>query len=203
MRHQAARLSPVISICGPSGVGKTTVIKGLAKLCPTFIETTKGNPHLKGLLEGRKEFNAAANQEWFLKRIGRYIAKAKPNLPLVLDQDPAAIVFGYAKMFLDEGKMNSTDYELLLEQLMKIETSLQRWRSPRTVLFLDAPPVILHRRALNRADGKSSVPPLKWFERNRNYFVNLFTCFPKAIRISTVDHSADEIVERARGLIER
>src|ERR1017187_5395609 len=114
VRHKRNVPTPVLSICGPSGVGKTTVVTALANSYPTFIETTKGNPHLKGLLAGKTDFNAAANQEWFLRHIGLHISRARSRSPLILDQDPAAIVLAYSRMFLEDGKMTEGQYASLL-----------------------------------------------------------------------------------------
>ena len=127
-------LFPVLSICGPSGVGKTTVIKALANSYPAFFESTNGNPHLKSLLAGKPDFNAVANQKWFLRRIGRHISRANSRSPLILDQDPAAIVLAYSRMFLEDGKMTEEQYDSLLERLLRIEEKLHDWKCPRTVL---------------------------------------------------------------------
>jgi len=191
----------VLAICGPSGVGKTTVVAALATSYPAFIETTEGNPYLNGLMEGKSDFNATANQKWFLHRIGDYITHASPRSPLVLDQDPAAIVLSYSRMFHDDGKITEAQYATLLNQLLQIEKTLHGWKSPRTVLFLDAPADVLQRRFLKR-QGKSSTPPLEWFDRTRNHFVQLFTRFPNAITISTVQYSPEQIISRARKLVE-
>lgn len=193
---------PVLTICGPSGVGKTTIIKNLSEIYPVFIETTKGNPHLKSLMAGRTDFNATANQEWFLRRIGRHIGRASSRSPLILDQDPAAIVLAYSRMFLEDGKITEEQYSSLLERLLKIEEKLHDWKCPRTVLFLDAPADVLRHRILQRC-GKSRTPPLKWFEQVRSHFVKLFTCFPNAIAISTASLSPEQVIARAKSLIER
>jgi deoxyadenosine/deoxycytidine kinase len=193
-------LFPVVSVCGPSGAGKTTVATALSKSYPTYIETIAGNKHLKGFLHGKSDFNAEANQTWFLRRIARHIARADPCLPLVLDQDPAAIVLGYSSVFVEEQKLTDAQYALLLKRLLIIEKKLCEWRCPRTVLFLDAPAAVLHQRIYQRC-GKSHTPPLDWFEFVRNRFVQLFTCFPNAVAVSTVNHSPEQVIARARSLI--
>jgi len=200
-KNAGAGAAPVLSLCGPSGVGKTTVVLALAKSYPTFIERIRGNPHLNRLLGGRTDFNAAANQTWFLQRIGRHISHASSRSPLILDQDPAAIVLAYSRMFLEDGKMTDAQYASLLERLLKIEEKLQDWRCPRTVLLLDAPANVLRQRILQRC-GKSHTPPLRWFERVRSHFVQLFTCFPNAIVISTDKLSSEQVIARARSLVE-
>lgn len=200
IRSKKASTTPVLSICGPSGVGKTTVVKILANSYPVFVETTKGNPYLESLLKGKADFDAAANQKWFLRRIGQHISRANPRSPLILDQDPAAIVLAYSRMFLEDGKMTKAQYASLLERLLKIEEKLHDWTCPRIVLFLDAPADVLRQRILKRW-GTSHTPPLKWFDRVRNHFVQLFTCFPNAITASTVELSPEQVISRARALI--
>jgi deoxyadenosine/deoxycytidine kinase len=201
VRHKTTAAKPVLSICGPSGVGKTTVVTALANEYPTFIETTKGNPHLNRLLVRKSEFNAGANQGWFLRRIGQHISRASSCFPLVLDQDPSAIVLAYSRMFLEEGKITDAQYVSLMGRLLKIEGKLQSWRCPRTVLLLDAPADVLCQRVFQRW-GKSRTPPLEWFERVRDHFVRLFRCFPNTIVVSTVKLSSDQVIARARSLIE-
>src|SRR5260370_40676097 len=70
---------PVLTVCGASGVGKTSVVRALAKTHRAYIETTDGNPHLKGLFERSEDFNAAANQEWFLERICEHSDRTNPG----------------------------------------------------------------------------------------------------------------------------
>jgi deoxyadenosine/deoxycytidine kinase len=200
IRYKKISAASVLSICGPSGVGKTIAIKTLASYYPVFIETIDGNPHLNALLKGKADFDATANQEWFLKRIGEHITRANTDLPLILDQDPAAIVLAYSRMFMEDDKISKAQYSSLLRRLLKIEEKLQNWKCPRTVLFLDAPADVLHQRVLQRS-GKTHTPPLKWFDRVRNHFLELLPHFPNAIIASTVELSPQQIISRARGLI--
>jgi deoxyadenosine/deoxycytidine kinase len=199
--HRVTKSVPILSICGPSGVGKTTIIRALANTYHVFTETTDGNPHLNNLLKENNNFNAAANQRWFLDHIGKHISSANQNWPLILDQDPAAIVLAYAKMFVDGGKMKNAQYTALLKRLLKIEESLQNWSCPRTVLFLDAPAEVLRQRTLRRS-GKSITPSLEWFEQVRSHFVQLSPHFPDVCNISTEKFSPEQVTARARALIE-
>lgn len=202
IRVKAARVASVLSICGPSGVGKTTVVKALVAEYPAFVETTEGNPHLRDLLRGSSHFNAAGNQRWFLERVGKHIIRSNPKLPLILDQDPAAIVLAYARMFFEDGKITEMQYTSLLKRLLKMEEELRRWKYPRLVLFLDAPANLLHQRILRRS-GKSLTPPIEWFERVRNNFLRLFTHFPNAFKISTEKCSPEQVTTHAREWIEK
>jgi deoxyadenosine/deoxycytidine kinase len=192
---------PVLTVCGPSGAGKSSTVASLTSICPVFIETVEGNPHLNRFLERRKGFDAEGNQKWFLKQIERHIAGADPRSPVVLDQDPAAIVLVYSRMFMDEGGISKDQYALLLRQLLKIERALQRWRSPRRVLFLDAPADVLHKRVLGRL-GASCTPPLQWFEKVRTRVQNLSTLFPHAVEASTVHRSLQQVISLATSLLE-
>lgn len=193
--------APILSVSGPSGAGKTTVIKTLLTEYPSFVETTAGNPHLAELLEGSHRFNATANQQWFLDRISNHLNGASRNMPLILDQDPAAIVVAYAQMFFEDCKINEVQYASLLKRLLRIEEALQAWRSPRTVLFLDAPAEVLYQRVLRRSRN-SPTPPIEWFERVRSHFLELFQHFPNATKISTEIVPPEQVAAQARALIE-
>ena len=191
----------LLTVCGPSGAGKTSVVSALAKDYAVYIETTDGNPHLKALLEGSDRFNAAENQGWFLRRIGENIAKADARVPLVLDQDPAAIVLAYSRMLRKDGKISELQYGVLVSTLLQTEQSLRLWGAPRTVLCLDAPAEALRQRVVMRM-GASHTPPLVWFDRVRSHFLDLFSRFPNAIRFSTVELSVEQIASHARRLLQ-
>jgi deoxyadenosine/deoxycytidine kinase len=192
----------LLTISGPSCAGKSTLVEALASSAPAFLETTAGNPYLPALLsQGFGQFDAAANQEWFLSQMHRFISDADPSKPLVLDQDPAAIVFTYSRMWHDDGKISVKNFERLNDQLLKLEDRLARWRCPRVAVFLDAPATVLHHRASTR-EGCGAVPPLAWFERIRTYFCEFLLRFPQAIAISTVESSPDETRRRVRDLLQ-
>ena len=189
----------LLSVCGPSGSGKTTVCRSLADTWPAYLEDVEGNPYLQKLLERSSEFDAAGNQKWFLDRIGRFV-KAAPAGPVVLDQDPSAIVLAYSRMFFDVGKITECQYNSLLEELLHIEQVLLRWKVPRTVLCLDAPAEVLQQRVVQRW-GITHTPPLAWFVRVRSHFLDLFSRFPNAIKVSTVELSVEKVVSLAKHLL--
>lgn len=196
-----AGTSPILAVCGPSGVGKTTIASHLADTYPVYVETTEDNPYLSALLEGRGEFDAAANQEWFLHRLAEHIKQADGASQLVLDQDPAAIVLVYARLFHDAELITDAQYCSLIQALLRIEETLLRWTSPRTVLCLDAPSEILRRRVMRRSGGLET-PPIEWFVSVRTAFRKLFINFPNAIVVSAGKLSPSEIASHARQLLE-
>jgi deoxyadenosine/deoxycytidine kinase len=195
--HSKSTIS-LLTICGPSGAGKTTVATSLSQGCQVYVETTAGNPHLKALLAGKKNFNAAANQEWFIDRVAQFVSRADDS-PMVLDQDPAAVVFGYAKMFCEEGYLTCADFERLVNKLVALELQLRRWKGPRNVLFLHAPPEMRRQRVIQR--GAVSVPPLSWFEKIGEYFHELANQIPNVTRFSTAEGTIAEAVARAQKLL--
>src|SRR6266850_3095972 len=156
--------SVLLTVCGPSGAGKTTIVERLKKTYPAYVEVPEGNNELRSLLQGKEGFDATRNQRWFLEQIMEFVARADPNSPLVLDQDPAAIIFAYSRMFRDQGLIRHREYRLLLKQLERIERRLKHWRTPRIIYFLDAPPIVLRARVLKRC-GREQTPPLWWFVR--------------------------------------
>lgn len=202
LRRNRIGEAPVLSICGPSAVGKTTVVKALAVDYPAFIETTDGNPYLRDLLHGSEVFDATGNQEWFLHRIGDHVADADPRLPLVLDQEPGAIVFAYARMFRDESRITNENWTRLTRELLRLEAQLSRWSCPRVVLVLDAPPEVLHARALQRS-GADRTPPITWFVRLREHFQEFSQRLPNKLVLSTAGCKPTDVVTQARRLLER
>jgi deoxyadenosine/deoxycytidine kinase len=175
-------------------------VRALAKRYPAYLERPDENPHLRGLLTGAA-FDAAANQTWFLDKMARFINSSRAEQTLVLDQDPAGIVFGYAKMFFDDEKMTAAQYGALLERLSLVEESLRKWRSPRLVLFLDAPVEVLRNRISQRW-GPERTPSLQWFKTVRAYFENLTEGMPNITKLSTAAVSQAEVVTRAIALLE-
>ncbi len=169
--------------------------------CATYLEDVTDNPHLERLLKGEESFDAAGNQEWFLKRISRFIEAAVPTRHLVLDQDPAGIVFGYSKMFRDGGQLGDDRYAGLIRMLIKVERSLARWKRPRPILFLDAPADVLRERLTLRW-GASRTPSIAWFITVREYFQALSTRLPGAVTLSTIEMSPEEVTSCAHHLLE-
>jgi deoxyadenosine/deoxycytidine kinase len=191
----------VLSICGPSGSGKSTLARSILSTHPTYVEDADENPHLQVFLEGSRGFHAMDNQRWFLQRMADFIQKADNQRPLILDQDPGAIVLAYSRMFREDSMITDAQYAKLLEHLIQVEELLQRWKSPRVVFFLDAPSEVLHRRVLQRS-GELRTPPRAWFAKVRRCFCDLWSRFPNAVTLSTVDLTPEEVLDRARRLIE-
>ena len=196
-KNQLAGHQPLIAICGPSGAGKSTLVADLSTLYPVFSESTVGNPYLTALLEGQGKFDAVANQRWFLAQISAAIASADREMPLVLDQDPAAIVFVYSRMFRDEGLMSESEYASLVEMLIEVEHLMLGWRSPRISVCLDAHQEVLRYRVISRC-GNIPTPPLDWFSTIREYFHTLFRRLPNPVYLSTSEFSADEVARTVR-----
>src|SRR5262249_25270470 len=137
---------------------------------------------------------------WFLGRVSRHVQRANRHMPLILDQDPAAIMLGYSHLFLEDGMITNNDYAALSDRLQMLEERLRDWHYPRTVIFLDAPPEVLHDRCEKRW-GKTKTPPLAWFKQVRDRFRHLFSLFPSASRISTGKLSVDEMISQATAKI--
>jgi len=198
--QQGSTAPKLLSICGPSGSGKTTICRALKGFYQVYIEDGQNNPHLHKLIEGSKDFDAAANQHWFLDRMEQFIDAAHDR-QIVLDQDPAAIVLAYSRMFHEESIMTTTQCTSLMEDLLRIENKLQRWKCPRVVLCIDAPAEVLRARVVRRV-GESLAPPLAWFARVRECFRDLWPRFPNVVSVPTVHLTPEQVIARARQLLE-
>jgi thymidylate kinase len=69
---------------------------------------------------------------------------------------------------------------------------MSRWKSPRTIFYLDAPAEILRQRVLQRS-GNAATPSLKWFTTVRSYFRELSTELPNVTFVSTDGITPQEI----------
>lgn len=195
-RNRSART--LITLCGPSGAGKTTIARNLHDVASVYLEATAGNPHLPHLLSGRmSEFDARANQLWFLERMHSFVRRADPNHGLVLDQDPAAIVFAYGQMWRESGNISNQGFDELTAKLLDLENSLQSWRSPRITIFLDATPTILHQRVVRR-DPSAPVPPAPWFHDVRARFAEIRARLPHVVDLAG---TSAEIGQSVRSLL--
>jgi deoxyadenosine/deoxycytidine kinase len=157
-----------------------------------YVEAADDNPHLLSILKGKPDFDAFANQQWFLNRIREFLHNANPRRPVILDQDPAAIVMVYSRMFRDEGLIGDSGYRALFTDLLDLEKDMSRWKSPRTIFYLDAPAEVLRQRVVQRS-GNAATPSLKWFTTVRSYFHELSTELPNVTRFSTDGITPQEI----------
>lgn len=198
-RVGAADGGRIISIAGPSGAGKSTVARALSKRFPTYLEAVDENHHLALLLEGSADFDAFSNQLWFLTRLRQFVRQADPARPVVFDQDPVGVVHVYARMFLDEGRMESAEYTQLVARLLRLESDLARWPGRRMVILLDAPAEVLHERARGRDGG--AAPPRSWFAAVRERFQRLREHLPDALVLRTDELSVEEVLARVNAAI--
>lgn len=189
----------LIAIAGPSGSGKTTIVRALSQDHVALLEDIVENPHLDALLTGAPTFDAHANQRWFLDRVERFLGAANPQQTTVLDQDPGAIVRGYARLFLDQQQLSASAYRSLLLDLGRVELLAGRWRGGRVTIFLDAPAATLRRRAELRGDAK--LPDEEWFRAVRGYFVELHAEVPASLVIATGDLTVEQTLEAVREAI--
>lgn len=192
----------IIAISGPSGSGKTSVVRHLAETFPAYIESTAGNPYLSDLLAGRSQFNAYANQRWFLDRISDAVVNADVHMCFIIDQIPAAVVEVYAALFRDEDRIGEPDMNVLRRELEKIESEISLWAGGCFVLLLDASAEVLYHRAVSRAEG-SPVPALAWFDEVRCRFLNVFQEGANVERLDTTNLSISEVRDAAIDFVNR
>jgi deoxyadenosine/deoxycytidine kinase len=190
---------PVVVICGPSGSGKTSVVNATRGPAHKYIEEPSENPHLLRVLSDLNS-SAADSQKWFLEEILHFVKSSDPAIPLLLDQDPSAIVNVYARWFYEQGRISGTMMTQLEAKLEEIEYILrERWLSPRFVILLSANPQLLRNRVLTR-DG--SAPRLSWFQDLLARFHDFHGRHSASLTFDTSSTDVNTIASRAQVLLE-
>lgn len=160
----------------------------------TYLEDASENPYLHSLVSCESDFDAGANQRWFLERVRKFIQGADPSCTLVIDQDPDAIVNVYGKMFHDESRLPPAEYAELLDGLAAIEKILAAWREPRLRIFLDASPELLRERIV-RSRGDRQAPSVAWLTRLTGYFKEWGSGVAGFTSIATDRCSVGQVIE--------
>jgi deoxyadenosine/deoxycytidine kinase len=89
----------VIFVAGPTGSGKTTLVKKLAEKAVVYAEDASVNPYLA--LRSGDAFDAGASQAWFLDQIALFLRR-NPTGILAVDQHPRVVSRVYGAMFYDK-----------------------------------------------------------------------------------------------------
>lgn len=158
MRFNGERFAPklpAVTVMGAPGAGKTTTVVRLADRFPSYIENARRNPFLE---EGQwpRPKGALQSQYWFLTEARHAVLCAKHTQPLLIDQDPRAIVEIYAEMMTERGWLEPAQLEQLRRMLGGIEDSLGIWPDGWHAVLLDAEPDVLAHR-LRERDGREPL----------------------------------------------
>jgi len=177
----------IIFLSGPSGVGKTSVLRKLSNLYECYLENSSQNPELKLLLQGSSSFNAYKSQLWFLERINDFIQKSKAEIVFV-DQNPKAIMNVYSKYFLDTEKICTDDYNRLDNYYNQLTKNINDKYSCVIDYYLFADVEILEQRA-----GQRDSEKLSWFQEISNNFALLYRNDPSITFVNTNSMSLEEV----------
>jgi NTP pyrophosphatase (non-canonical NTP hydrolase)/deoxyadenosine/deoxycytidine kinase len=180
----------VLSLMGPPGAGKTTIARLLSGSVQVHIEEPGDNGDLN-LLAWESTEQALASQLWFLASAERFIADARPDRSLVLDQDPRAVVAVYGQHFAEGGWLDAESVRQLNAGLQTVEAQLKTWPGARIAVLLDATPEILEDRIVQR-DGQSLG--LEWIGDIRDRFREFASELDDVSVVRTDECAPNEIV---------
>jgi NTP pyrophosphatase (non-canonical NTP hydrolase)/deoxyadenosine/deoxycytidine kinase len=182
----------VLTIMGPPGVGKSTVVARLSSRFPSYLERTAENPHLHGTDWPTAE-SALNSQIWFMEETGAAVVEAERSQPLIIDQDPRAIVEIYGELMVQLGWLEEMELARLRALLRPIEDNLHRWSAGWQAILLDAEPDVLIHRVKGR-DG-SGAAAADHLSRLHAGFLRLASRTSEITTVKTDDLGIDEVVD--------
>jgi len=194
----------VLSIAGPTGVGKSTLVRRFAGRWPVYLELHHDNPFLPHVLSGARGDVVERSQRWFLEQAAEFVRGADPSRPAVLDQDPAAVVHVYAAEFLRQGRLDRAAYDRLRRDLAEIRSLFHSWAGGHRVVVLTAPPETLIDRVARRTRAESRTDRVKaptgWIEALCDSFES-FARRARAPTVSTGDGDPDAVYAEVTRLL--
>lgn len=165
----------IISVCGPPGSGKTSIVNALIKKGKFgYLERYRENPYLEDIQEPSITASFEASQRWFLQHIESYIHSCGTRISYI-DQDPTAIVLVYSQLLLDRGQISRGAYLSQLQDLLRLESNYGLKLAARPVALLDAPSDILAERCAGKF-GSDASPA--FLEDLRSRFARVFVRLP-------------------------
>jgi deoxyadenosine/deoxycytidine kinase/NTP pyrophosphatase (non-canonical NTP hydrolase) len=194
-------VAPVVTVAGPPGSGKSSVVRVLSEQFEVHEERYEENPYLAALFDRdrRATFDAYSSQLWFLRDASDFLQERGPGTAIVLDQDPAAAVRVYGRHFMDESCLSRAEYHRLLIDLSEIEARIARWPGQRSLVLLDADSATLERRVIQR--NPSMRLSRRVLEDLRRGFREFGHRVKPALCIATDDLSVEEVAVRVGGLL--
>lgn len=188
-RQRFGQPARVLTVMGPPGSGKSSAVKALAKRFPAYVEEPARNPMLR-LLSWRTYDEALASQLWFLETLSRVIETADRAKPLVVDQDPRAIVAVYGSLLTEQGHLPIRAVEEMQALLVEVEAALGQWEAGRRTVLLDAEPDILAARVRQRDERSAGVD---WLELVRSRFLVETSQLSEARILRTDEMAIDDV----------
>lgn len=185
----------IVSVMGPPGAGKTTLIKRLqehwkTRLAAFYIEDGSANPYLGSGFDVDEDFDADASQRWFLDQYTAFFEGLDRQSKLFLDQDPSAVGLVYSKTFQACGALTEGAYVSQLETLLDIESMMSKISACRKIVSLEASTEVLFDRISKRESG---VPISEdWIADLNSGFESLYEQFDQgdASNLCRLDSSA-------------
>ncbi len=191
-----------IAIAGNIGVGKSGLCLTLAKRLKARgeIEDVTANVHFEDFYADPRRWSFASQLSFAAESVGRHV-RAQDGTPVVMDRTLYEGVSVFAGLLASRGDLNPKQLALLED----IAGAVRRLpHQPDVLIYLEAPPSVLHQRIKDRArrgEENIDLAYLAGLEARYERFIADWDLCP-IIAVDTVEHDlrvtleVDELIFR-------
>lgn len=154
-------IQSIVFVGGPSGSGKSSLVRELGKLGSIYIENAPDNPFLMSYLCGEGPLNAYENQRWFLNSIVRFLCDPSRKGVLIIDQHLPGITSAYTRLFEAEGLVSSSQAAAIMTEGESLLSALYKRFPVLTVHLTASTPCLWARISARDKQTKLSFPQLE------------------------------------------
>jgi ribose 1,5-bisphosphokinase PhnN len=185
-------IAGLVFVAGPTGSGKTSLVRRFAKSAAVYVEQSELNPHLAVRSGGR--FDVKASQNWFLDQIDTFL-KRHQHEAIIVDQHPFVVSGAYGRLFYERGWLTGQEFRRLNEHATEIwRRAIRRYRKVLTVC-LTARTGTLKARIMRRRGSRLTAREIEAINRLYSSIVFPGPCLVLNTEVAGLDYEQQLIAQ--------